>query len=67
MELAAPECPVYVDTLDNKVSSAYGSNPERIVAILNNEIVYLGEPGPFAYDIEGFGKWLNKFVGLIWM
>lgn len=61
-ELAHPASDVYCDTMDDNMERKYGAFPERLYAIDDGKIVYQGGVGPFQYDVEGYGQWLQKYV-----
>lgn len=54
-------CPILVDLMDNRASSAYGALPERLYILLNGKIVYIGDMGPFGYKLEEIESWLQKY------
>ena len=56
-----PDIPVYADLMDNHVNKAFGAMPERLYILLNNEVVYVGGPGPFFYNLDEVKTWLENF------
>ena len=44
--------PIYVDGIDDTISSLYSAAPERLYIIKNNRVNYKGGPGPMCYDLE---------------
>eukprot|EP00794_Sanderia_malayensis_P019015 gene19015-20927_t len=54
--------PVYADLMNNNVSKAFGALPERLYILLNNQVVYAGGIGPFAYDLEEMQHCLVQYT-----
>eukprot|EP00088_Acartia_fossae_P011957 TRINITY_DN16102_c0_g1_i1.p3 TRINITY_DN16102_c0_g1~~TRINITY_DN16102_c0_g1_i1.p3 ORF type:complete len:126 (-),score=58.09 TRINITY_DN16102_c0_g1_i1:209-586(-) len=53
-------CPILVDNIDNEAEKKYSGLPERLYVILDGEIIYAGEMGPFGYSIKEVDQCLSK-------
>ena len=53
-------CPLLVDSMDNEVTRAFDAFPERLYAILDGRVAFVGGPGPYFYDVKELDKWLAK-------
>ena len=53
-------CPILVDSIDNEAEKKYSGLPERLYVILDGEIIYAGEMGPFGYSIKEVDECLAK-------
>ena len=56
-----PLCPVYVDTMENSMKTAYAALPERLYVIDDDKIAYAGGPGPEGYNLEELRRWLTEY------
>lgn len=55
--------PCAVDTMDNKVDTAYAGWPERIFVIdRDGTIAYAGDMGPFGFDPSGARRALQALL-----
>ena len=62
MQDMVPECSVISDTMDNTACRYYGAWYERLYIVLNDVIVYAGEPGPIGYNMEEVEEWLETYL-----
>ena len=54
------QLPIYVDDIDDTISSLYSALPERLYVIKNSQINYKGGPGPMCYDLEDLESHLQQ-------
>lgn len=59
LHMLRPDIPMYIDTMDDKLNTAFGALPERLYIILDNVVVYQGGMGPFGYNLNSVQNWLN--------
>lgn len=56
----------YVDTIDDKVSTAYAAKPTRIYLVgIDGKVVYRGGPGPFGFKPGEFKKAIEDYLETI--
>lgn len=48
----SPQCPVVVDTMQNRSSQLYAALPERLYVLRQGRILYKGKSGPWNYNPE---------------
>lgn len=53
------DCPILVDTMDNKTCLAYGAFPERYYIIHNRKVVLANGLGPQCYSPQDVKGWLE--------
>lgn len=54
--------PIYVDTMTNSVSHAFGAVPERLAILYNGKMVFLGGKGPETYSVDMCRNALENLV-----
>ena len=57
-----PPCPVAVDPIDDCMSKAFGSLPERLYVIHDDVIKVQGLRGPMGYHLDVIQDWLENFT-----
>ena len=55
--------PVVVDAMNDDATWNYGARPERLVAVKDGRVVFLGTSGPYNYDVTAAEEWVKKYVG----
>lgn len=63
LDLEPQSCPVFVDSLTDEASTAYGAIPERLFIVQDGVIVYKGQQGPHGYKLREVEEWLQKYRG----
>ena len=53
--------PLYVDTIENKASTAYSGCPNRILVIDEDTLIYQNGPGPTWFDFDETKQCLQKY------
>jgi len=48
---AAGVAAVYLDSMTNATSIAFGAAPERLAVLVDGRVAWLGGPGPFQYSV----------------
>lgn len=56
--------PVYLDGMDDAVEQAFGAWPERLFVIdTEGRIVYQGGKGPYGFNTDELGAFLEGYFG----
>ena len=58
-----PLTPIVVDTLTNEALLSYAAFPDRLYIVLDGQVAYEGEIGPWGYNLEEIRHWLNAWKG----
>ena len=59
-----PSMEYVVDKMDDNARRTYAAWPERLVVIENGVVQYYGKQGPWGYDTDEVGAWLEqRFAG----
>jgi len=56
------DVPILVDQMDNVANRKYAAMPERLFGILNGRVEYVGDVGPYGYDLRALQQWIQKLV-----
>ncbi|XP_046861669.1 type II iodothyronine deiodinase-like [Xenia sp. Carnegie-2017] len=59
-ELNLP-CQIMVDTMDDNANVAYGALPERLYAIEEGKVAYVGGQGPMNSSMKAARDWLESY------
>jgi hypothetical protein len=60
----ALDMPLFLDEMDNRVSTAFAAWPERLVLVgADGRIAYPGSPGPFGFSPEEAEEQLVALLG----
>lgn len=61
--VAAP--PIFVDTMANSASKAFGALPERLCILLEGRVVFLGGKGPEKYSVKECRNALEALIATL--
>ena len=53
---------VVVDSMEDDANRKYAAMPERLFGIVDGRVGYVGDVGPYGYDIAQVEDWLRKFA-----
>jgi len=53
---------MFIDNMENSSNKAYGAEPERLFALYNGKLVYVGGPGPYHYDVDELREFVNGWL-----
>jgi len=56
------EVPVLVDLMSDEANRKYAALPERLFGIIGGKIGYVGDVGPYGYDIDAVEEWIQKLL-----
>ena len=63
VSLVDPLTPIVVDTLEDEALVSYAAFPDRLYIVLDGQVAYEGQIGPWGYDLEEIRNWLNAWKG----
>jgi len=53
---------VVVDPMEDEANRKYAALPERLFGIIGGKVGYVGDVGPYGYDIDEIEAWIQKVV-----
>jgi len=53
---------VVVDPMEDEANRKYAALPERLFGIIGGKVGYVGDVGPYGYDIDEMEGWIQKVV-----
>lgn len=62
VEALPASCPIYADGFDDPCSKAFGALPERLVLLLDGEVLFVGGKGPDEYSVPEAAAALKKVL-----
>jgi len=54
------EIDVVVDNMQDEANLLYGAIPERLFGVVDGKVEYVGDVGPYGYDIDEIEEWMKK-------
>jgi len=51
-----------IDNMENSANKAYGAEPERLFAVYNGKLAYVGGPGPYHYDVGELREFVTGWL-----
>lgn len=53
---------VVVDPMEDEANRKYAALPERLFGIIGGKVGYVGDVGPYGYNIDELEEWIQKVV-----
>jgi len=53
---------VVVDPMEDEANRKYAALPERLFGIIGGKVGYVGDLGPYGYDIDQLEEWIQKVI-----
>ena len=53
---------VVVDPMEDEANRKYAALPERLFGIIGGRVGYVGDLGPYGYDIDQLEEWIQKVI-----